>query len=455
MDFIQTFNRYFQKADNKEILTSSMVSMIYKVAGMASGYVFVMLSIRFTSIGQYGVFSLCLALIQCSAIVGRLGFDSSIVKHVSLYSTKPDAGPRVKEVYLKGLLLITVAGLGLSGLIYVAAPLLAERVFHQPALVAPFRFSIWAVLPSIYWYYNSSALRGIKKVTYFSGLANANYISAIAILLVIVYFLPMRQPLEMAYAIGAILVCGLSFFWWFKFSRFQDFKASDHLKETELLAVSLPMLSAGALYIINGWTDTVFLGMLSTEENVGIFNVLIKVAALTHTVLFAVNSFSAPQFARLHGLDDKTQLQKFVSKSTKLIVITTAPLLLVLLAAYVPFIRLFGADFRPEDYIWAFIFLCIGQAVNSFCGAGGQLLIMTGHQNTNRNIIFISFVTSIILNLLLIPTFGLHGAAFANMVGLIVRNVLYIIYTNRLLQINTLYNPVPDIKKIFRRLKKH
>ncbi len=444
----------FKKADNKEILTSSLFAMLFKVTGMVSGYIFIIVSIHYTSIEQYGVFSLCLALIQCSAILARLGFDSSIVKYVSIYSDRVEDSSLVKEVYVKGFFLISAAGLLLSLGIYMASPFMAKYVFHKESLTIPFQISVLGIFPLIYLYYNSGGLRGLKKILHYSGLVNANFVSSILSLIVIVFLFDTKYPLELSYAVGSMIICGLSFYWWFKHSRISESPNTNTITTTELLNTSLPMLSAGALYIINGWTDTLFLGIFSTQQSVGIFNVLLKIAAITQTVLFAVTSISAPQFARLNGQENKQQLQDLVQKSTKLVVLATLPVLIVVMVGYAPFVNLFYVGFKPEDYVWAFIFLCIGQAINSFCGPSSHLLLMTGHQKNNGRIIFISFVASIILNVLLIPSYGLHGAAFANMSSLIIRNVLFVVYTSRSLRINTIYNPIADVLKFRKKYSK-
>lgn len=444
---ITKFLSKLKGGDNKEILTSSLFAMLFKVTGMISGYIFIIVSIHYTSIEQYGVFSLCLALIQCAAILARLGFDSSIVKYVSIYSAKLEDASLMKEVYLKGFFLISVAGLFLSIGIYIASPFMAKFIFHQESLTIPFQISVLGIFPSIYLYYNSGALRGLKRILHYSGLVNANFVSSILSLIVIVFLFDTKYPLELSYAVGSLIICVLSFYWWIKHSRIGESGNTNTITATELLNTSLPMLSAGALYIINGWTDTLFLGVFSTQQSVGIFNVLLKIAAITQTVLFAVTSISAPQFARLNGLENKEQLQNLVQKSTKLIMWATLPVLIIVLIGYAPFVNLFNVGFKPYDYLWAFIFLCIGQAINSFCGPASHLLLMTGHQKSNGRIIFISFVTSIVLNMSLIPLYGLHGAAFANMSALIVRNILFVVYTNRSLHINTIYNPFADVSK--------
>ena len=58
-----------------------------------------------------------------------------------------------------------------------------------------------------------------------------------------------------------------------------------------------------------------------------------------------------------------------------------------------------------------------------------------------RNIIFFSAVINIILCLILIPNFGIKGAAFAGMISLIFWNICSLVYIKNKFGINIGYIP--------------
>lgn len=86
----------------------------------------------------------------------------------------------------------------------------------------------------------------------------------------------------------------------------------------------------------------------------------------------------------------------------------------------------FGKDFIQGNL--ALRILLVGQVVNILSGLNGIFLNMNGEHRFVRNVIIIAAVLNIVLNYLLIPRFGLIGAASATTVIRIFWNMLFIIY---------------------------
>lgn len=442
-------HQFSRKRSFQELISNSIISMAFKTGGMLSGYIFIFIALRFGGIADLGAFSLSVAIIQIGAILGRMGFDISIVKHVAQLVTAGQSG-EIQTIYLKGLRIISLSGGLCTLLLYVAAPSLASHLFHDARLTSSFQWSAVALLPTVYTFYNAGALRGLKKAALYTMLTNTGYFAASVFLLLGLITPIFPDNLIVYYSIGSVFLAIISFVMWSSHRPAANInKASMNYKE--LITISFPMLAASAINLVNGWTDTLLLGILSDSSAVGTFHVLLKAAAILNIVLFAVNSISAPQFAKLNHLGNQQQLQLYVTKSTQLIVILSIPVLLILALGYIPLIHLLTNDFDPHHFATAFALLCFGQAINSFCGSGGQLLTMTGHQHINRNIVIVSFLISVVTNVVFIPLYGVTGAALANMICLVTRNILYVFFCQRLLNMNTLYNPLTPI---FHMLKK-
>jgi O-antigen/teichoic acid export membrane protein len=424
--------------------------MMIKFLGMFSGYIFIFIALRISDIQNYGAFSLSLAFVNIASILGRMGFDLSIVKNISVNSVLSSGSSNCREIYFKGLHIVLAGGLLITILSYGFAPHIALYLFKKSTLEPSLQTASLAILPQVLLFYNAGALRGLKKVAKYSLLINLNFLVAI-VFMIFILLIPVKNELETAYVLASYLICIVSFVWWFRESKILRSQSIYTTSYSKLIVLSFPMLSASAITILNGWSDTLILGILSSDENVGIFQVLLKLAAIINIVLFAVNSISAPQFARLSEPENKLQLQRYVQKSTKLIVLIVTPLSILLLLGYSELVKILGASIDTGFYFSSFGLLCLGQVFNAFCGSGGQLLSMTGYEKTNRNIIFISFLISVAVNIVMIPSYGVLGAALANMIGLIFRNLLYVVIISKRLEVNTLYNPISDMKKIIRK----
>ena len=89
---------------------------------------------------------------------------------------------------------------------------------------------------------------------------------------------------------------------------------------------------------------------------------------------------------------------------------------------------LFGEEFKVG--VTAFIFLSCGRLISSFSGSVGNILQMTGNQNIYAIILLIGAILNVVLNLILIPLYGINGAAIASMSSLIVWNLSFLLLYN-------------------------
>lgn len=195
----------------------------------------------------------------------------------------------------------------------------------------------------------------------------------------------------------------------------------------EILSISMPMFMTASMNFAIGQTGVVMLGMFRSEAEVGFFAVAVKLANLTSFVLTAINSMAAPKFSELFNTGKVDELFHVARKSTKLIFWTTTPILLILILFGKPLILLmFGSDFIVA-YL-AMVFLVIGQFVHSISGSTGIFMNMTGHQIVYRNIILAAAFLNIILNIVLIPLYGIYGASISAMVCIVFWNITALIY---------------------------
>ena len=96
-----------------------------------------------------------------------------------------------------------------------------------------------------------------------------------------------------------------------------------------------------------------------------------------------------------------------------------------------PLLLLFGPQFG-EGYPLLYI-LAIGLLVRASIGPAESLLTMAGQQGICSLIYTATFLVNVALNLLLIPRFGLMGAATATSTALIIETVaLYTVTATRL-----------------------
>jgi len=185
-------------------------------------------------------------------------------------------------------------------------------------------------------------------------------------------------------------------------------------------AVNLIVLSG--LDVINNRVDLLLLGAFKGAEAVGIYSAASRSVQLVPFTLLAANLAMAPIYASLYAAGRRADLQRLVTHSSRLILLGGAPAALGLILFGRWFLLLFGADFVHGQT--ALTILCVGQLVNVAAGPVAVLLTMTGHERDTVIGVGIGTLVNVVLNLLLIPPWGIEGAAVAVAASLIAWNLV-------------------------------
>lgn len=120
----------------------------------------------------------------------------------------------------------------------------------------------------------------------------------------------------------------------------------------------------------------------------------------------------APQFARLYTLGDRKNLQRVIRLGALVGLITALPVAIAfLLFGEQILVLIFGSEYGAG--YTALAILAVGQLVNAPLGQVAHLLNMTGHERATGRGFAVAALSNVLLNLLLIPPFGMSGAALA------------------------------------------
>ncbi len=188
-----------------------------------------------------------------------------------------------------------------------------------------------------------------------------------------------------------------------------------------LLAL-LPLSAISGLHAISQNTDIIMLGYLATDADVGLYRVTLSSANFVVFGLTAAGLVLAPHFARASAAGNVGQLQKLATLGARasfaiaILICTTFFLLGDWILATV-YGSAYGAAYS------ALVLLSIGQAINAFFGSVISLLTMTGREWVAMFGLLISTIANVVLNWLLIPLYGIEGAAIATGISVVIWNI--------------------------------
>ena len=197
------------------------------------------------------------------------------------------------------------------------------------------------------------------------------------------------------------------------------------------LRTSVPLVVITGCEIALQNTDILIISRYMTPADVGIYFAAAKTMALIMFVHYAVGSAVANRYAALHARGDKESLHSFVGDAVNWTFWPSLLAAVVILALGKPLLWLFGPQFT-SGYPVMFI-LVLGFLLRSAMGPAEFLLNMMGEQRACAINLMLTAVVNIALNLILVPRFGLIGAAMATATALTTVAMLnYVVARRRL-----------------------
>lgn len=386
---------------------------------------------RVLGAGGYGTFANAMAWVSLLTIPATFGFGILLVRDTAIYRSQGKWG------LLKGLLRFSDRiVLVLSVLLALAAATAAGFTFSSPAQ-ATMRHTIWIALMllPIFALYNlrESAIRGLEYVirARLPGMLIRPGL-LLAGIGVIYFFWPNRlsAPAAMSVNVGAgVVILGTGIFFLKRLLPPEVKQAKAEYMPGLWLKAASPMLVYGGTQIVLGQTDIVMLGAMRGAHDVGLYAVAYRLSYLLIYVTYAAEVILAPVTSRMYVNGENIRLQKIITRAVRISFFSVLPFGLVLCFWGGELLGIFGHEFRGAEV--ALIILSVGRLLEVSLGSSALLLPMTGHERIVAKVLSSFVVANILLNGILIPRYGLEGAAIASVISLISVKSLLTIYAMR------------------------
>jgi len=203
------------------------------------------------------------------------------------------------------------------------------------------------------------------------------------------------------------------------------------------IRISLPIFMAEGFFILLTGSDIVIVSQFLPPEEVAVYFAAVKTLAIIHFVYFAVKAASGHRFSKLYYSDDRQGFAAAVRDAVLWTFWPSVAVAVALLLAGQFLLALFGATFE-SGYPLLFI-LVIGILTRASAGPVDMLLNMSGHQRIGAVVYGGTFVVNIVLNVILIPHYGLYGAAIATTLAMIFETIALTVVVKRRLGLFLLF----------------
>ena len=395
-----------------EVLLKGGQTFVVRAFGLCASYLFNILLARMLGAEGLGAYSLGLSVVSVATVFGYIGMHQVVMRLVAT------ADYERKSLHDTSLIIVVISSSVVAVALFSSSSFLSTVVFDKPQIVQPLRWLSASIIPYSILRLYVGLLKGVRH-TFVAAISESISIQLIALILLIV--LPGHRTVNqvsMIYSIAVIATCIFAaFFWNIKMDRGRE---KGKVAPQMLLWIALPLFVVDLSIQLRNRIDVIMLGIWSSDADVGIYNVALRTTLVMGFLLVSMDAILSPKFAQLYAANDMKSLQRLVNQSVRLVALLACPLIVLFLVFPGSLLMLFGSEFTVGAMTMRIV--AVGVFFQILSGPTAPLLVMTGNETVLRNIMMFSVIFSVIANFLLIPTFGLRGAAVGTALTMFVQN---------------------------------
>ncbi len=411
--------------DQWELIKGGSTAFIVRILGIILLYVLTLYITNNFGAEIYGEFTFFQLSLKILSILSIAGLDAYLLRYISENPSKSN----IQILNNQGSVSVVIHSLILIALVYFLGPYCYQYFFSDSIFLT---ILVICLLPFAIIKINAESFRALKKSLIYS----LYEYGLIPLFTLIILFGIHRSSIEVqqlptvAYTIALLLIFLISLFQW-QLKNIGSIvrKFKDHIADIPSTnKKSFPFLIAGSILFIGQWTISFILKYFEGNVALGNFDAALKIAYLLMIPLTAASVIAAPIFSKRFSDSKEEKLKSILKFITNGVLLVTLPLALILFFYSTELMSLYGSEFTESGNILKII--VVGIFFNSITGPIAVFLQMTENQSIVQNVFLISTLLNIVLAFFLIPSYGIEGAAWSNLIFQIFVNgvLLYYVY---------------------------
>lgn len=421
-------DRELMGRDIKDLAGGALVTFVGK-AGRISRGAFIWVISALCGWDVQGLYTVAWGYVSTLNKIARFGMQRAVVRYVVVGRTEGEE-TAVERTQAVAMATACVAGTLVAAATYLSADMIAAA-YDSPiasairimALSSPF-MAVTAVLVA-----STRALRIMRYDVYVNSIAGPLVLLVGGLMVGLSGWGLMGVAwAQVAMAVG---VCALSVYYFRQFFTVSGFvnRLGRGLPWSSMTRFSFPVMLADVLYGLLTQIDVFMLLLFVDAKLVGVYALLRRVASIMLKAFQAFDPIFSPIISELAHRQKYRELSYQFEVASRWILTINLPIFAALFILGDYFMQAAGgerlAGLTPDELkagVQVLLILCLGMMVQGIFAVGESLLAMEGRPYLNMYNNALWLTANVLLNLWLLPIYGIVGGAIAATASMVVAN---------------------------------
>ena len=423
-------NKYFQSS-----IGSGFVQILNRFIAIISGVVFA----RLLGPEEFGIYVYAIAIMGFLMVLSEAGFPILIMREVSKFRAKKEYG-ELRSVLKKGVFILL--SINLFILFFVVSIVLSLSVFFNDKELKVYVAAALLMPLMVFIKYASSALQGFGHVVTGQAINMLSIPFFTLIFFVIYIYFEIGEgggyALMLVQIVSALFTLFIVFYLVKKVVCLDSGagnKSVDLVSNKQLIRSAFSFVMIGGAGLLLTQIDIIVLGMFGSKEDVALYRIATQGAMLLVFFLHVSGNVVSPKFSMYYAENDNKKIFNLAVNSSKIVTLLSAPVFFILLffgRELIVFV--FGLEYNNS--FQPMVFLIFAQMIAVVFGIPFYILNMTGNEKVVSRLIWLSALLNTLLNFVLVPFYGLIGAASSTAFSMVLFNSLLYYFCAKKLNLN-------------------
>jgi O-antigen/teichoic acid export membrane protein len=418
----QGFRRYF--ANTSWMFAEQILRLI---AGLLVG----IWVARYLGPERFGLFSYAIAFAAIFSSIAKLGLDGIVVR--DLVRT-----PNQRDLYLGTAFWLKLGGAFVTlGAVALAIQLTSNDRTTNLYILIIASGTIFQSFEVVDFYFQSQVLSKFVSICKLTQLLLSSLLK--------LYLMFTGAELFWFVLVSLVdqMILALSLYFAYRYQKLGGFyRHFDLMTAKQLLQDSWPLIFSGLVVMIYMRIDQIMIKEMLGEKQVGLYTAAVRLSEVWYFIPVIVTNSLFPSIVNAKKVSEElyyTRLQRLYTLMVWTAIAIALPM--TFLSSWLVTL-LFGEAYRDAGpvlmiYIWAGVFVSLGVA-------SGAWLTNQNLQNYAFYRTFLGVILNVMMNLVLIPIYGMVGSAIATVIAQMMAALVFDLFSNKtriafFMKLKTLY----------------